>query len=639
MAISDVLKVHIACPSGLNGKVFEALQKWGRLEIFSKKEVLPDDSGNLKHTILELEFINDYLKNYGQKASPWKRLQEGLPRVDSRHLKKIKNSTDIHNDYRHIRNSQKQLRLLHDRLEDSKHRLNLLQRIKSLKLKGKTLTTVKSKTLVISASHQDVQAIKQSGLIISREISEGPPAILALTFLKEDERKVSAELEKLSLHIFDIPEDKTPLQEIHGIEKTIKSSEREIDDIHREIKSNYYKKAFDYIVLLDYYENLLARETEYNKALSTSYTRIISAWCPAVFKKELIQLIESLDSGCHIEFEKPSADESPPVLLRNGAFSESFEVVTDLYGTPSYNWVDPTPHLSFFFAFFFGLCLGDAGYGLILVGLAVWALKSLKISQAAKKFMKLMLFSGIAAVVAGILSGGWFGDALDGVAAVEKLRVINLMERPEYFLYFSIGLGFIQVLYGQFISAMEKIKRGRVKESLYEDFSKMLFVIGVSFFMVNSIAVDNAFLGRSSAYMGGAGLLGIIFLSGHSAKNIFLRPLKGLGNLYGMTDYFKDMVSYSRIFALGMATAILGMAINEISKQLPAMVGIIGYIVIPFVLIIGHLVINLLMSCLSGYVHTSRLQYVEFFTRFFEGGGKRFTPFRTVEKRVNFAGK
>ncbi len=639
MAISRVLKVHIACPSGVNGKVFEELQEWGKLEIFSKKEVAPDDSGKIKHTILELEFISGYLKNYKQKDSVWKKLNEGLPAVSSSQLQKIKKTTDVRKDYEDIRQSQKYLRLIHDRVEDAKHRLDQLREIKNIKLSGKNLTTKKTKTLIVRASQQAAESINQSGLMMAVEVSSGPPAILAVTFFKKDEKKVSGEIENLNIHIFDIPADKTPSEEIQSLEKIIKSSENEIKEIHKKIKDKYLKKSFDYMVLLDYYENFFMRETEYKKALATRYTRVISAWCPDFLKEDLIRLVDGLKAGCHIEFEEPSEEDDPPVILKNGTFSESFEVVTDLYGTPSYRWVDPTPHLSFFFAFFFGLCLGDAGYGLILVGLAVWALKSFKISASAIKFMKLILFSGSASVVAGVLTGGWFGDALDGVAVIERLRIINLMESPEYFLYFSIGLGFVQVLYGQLISALEKIKRGFIKESLYEDFSRILFVIGVSVFMVNSIALESAFLGKASAYLSGLGLFGILFLSGHSAKNIFLRPLKGLGNLYGMTDYFKDMVSYSRIFALGMATAILGMAINEISKQLPAMAGFIGYIAIPFVLIIGHLVINLLMSCLSGYVHTSRLQYVEFFTRFFEGGGKRFTPFRNVAKRVNFADK
>jgi V/A-type H+-transporting ATPase subunit I len=141
-----------------------------------------------------------------------------------------------------------------------------------------------------------------------------------------------------------------------------------------------------------------------------------------------------------------------------------------------------------------------------------------------------------------------------------------------------------------------------------------------------------SYLGK---YLAFGGLAAVIFLSGHQSKSLPGKFFSGLYNLYGGTDYLKDMISYSRLFALGMGTGILAMAINEITKFAVDGFGWLGYIAAPFILLIGHLVINLMMSSLSAYVHTSRLQYVEFFTKFFKGGGKAFSPFSWKKKRVD----
>ncbi|MDA3793306.1 MAG: hypothetical protein PF545_06620, partial [Elusimicrobia bacterium] len=246
-----------------------------------------------------------------------------------------------------------------------------------------------------------------------------------------------------------------------------------------------------------------------------------------------------------------------------------------------------------------------------------------------RKFIKMMRWGGVASVVAGALTGSWFGNALTGVTVFEKLKIYDPLKRPEFFLYFSVRLGYIQVLFGLFLSAGQKFVSGDIKSSIYEDMPWIIILLAVPLYFVGGVF---QYLGKYLAY---GGLAAVVFLSGFKSKSMAGKFFSGLYNLYGGTDYLKDMISYSRLFALGMGTGILAMAINEITKFGVDSFGWIGYIAAPFILIIGHLIINLLMSSLSAYVHTSRLQYVEFFTKFFKGGGRAFSPFSWRKKRVD----
>jgi V/A-type H+-transporting ATPase subunit I len=252
-------------------------------------------------------------------------------------------------------------------------------------------------------------------------------------------------------------------------------------------------------------------------------------------------------------------------------------------------------------------------------------LKKLKMNKGLSKFIRLLLWGAIASIAAGILTGGWFGNVLSKYPFINRIKIIDPLEKPQYFLYFSVILGYVQVIFGVMLSMIQNLKTGRKTTAVFEEVPWLLILLGIPLIFTGGIFSKTAWV------MIYTGIFGVIFFSGHASRSLPARIASGLYNLYGGTDYFKDMISYSRLFALGMGTAILAMAVNEMSVQ-AAGIPVVGYLIFIAVFVGGH-IFNIVMSLLSSYIHTSRLQYVEFFTKFFKGGGRRFMPFSCKQKK------
>ncbi|MGM0441146.1 MAG: V-type ATP synthase subunit I, partial [Elusimicrobiota bacterium] len=487
--------------------------------------------------------------------------------------------------------------------------------------------------LPVRAGIKELEEIYNIENVYVQKVTGQPPFLAVLFFNKSFKKEVFEKLSHIEYEKVSLPLKNSPSSRIKEIKKITGKIKKKEKDLKNKVEKTFASRKDDYEILGDIYDNRSNLNDEHEKAIHTRYTTAITGWIPRSQKEKLKKLIDNKFGTCYLKFKKPNKDENPPVILKNKKLSAPFEIVTDLYGTPDYNWVDPTPHLSLFFILFFGICLGDAGYGLIMVGATLWAMLKLKLSGGARKFITMLFYSGIASVIIGILAGSWFGNALDGVPLIENLRVINALEKPEYFLYFSVVLGYIQVTYGVIISMVKNLQISDYKEAVYKDMGWVIALLTLPFITMGLTGVISwhSYL----LYIAAGAVIWVLIFSGYQNENVFIRFLSGFYEVYDTgIGALKDMISYSRLFALGMGTTILGMAINEISKFTFELAGWASYIIVPVILLAGHLVMNLFMSSLSAYVHTSRLMYVEFFTKFFKGGGTTFNPLRWKNKRV-----
>ncbi|MEO0072712.1 MAG: V-type ATPase 116kDa subunit family protein [candidate division WOR-3 bacterium] len=493
-------------------------------------------------------------------------------------------------------------------------------------------------------------------------------------------------------------------------------------------------------VIYDYYTNLIAQEEVKNYFITTKEVIFIEGWLKSKDMPKLKQLIQEFDSA--VFTTSPVSEEEPiPVALENSRLFKPFEIILELYAMPQPNEIDPTPFLAPFFAIFFALCLTDAGYGVLLTALCVLLLKKLKITN--NKLLKLLGICGGVTIIAGALTGSWFGDIVDKIGLnflvqiKNSLIVFDPLKNPLPFFYLSLAIGYIHLNYGIIIEIYDSLRQKQFAYVLTEQIPWFILInslVGIGlmnrYLLMNtklplilmilfSISTIIVFTRRSteliinqilwygllsgililiatyfSIYPTAISILKLagkilaslslfsllilaVFNSRSMLKNWWLKILFltvatstlisthiykfnsyvvglvllislvaldvrnrkviknfawGLYNLYNGTSFLGIILSYIRLMALGMVTAGIAMAINTIAWMIFKL-PVLGIIVALILLAFGHLY-NFLINILGAFVHSLRLNYVEFFPRFFTGGGEKFTPFSEDTKYI-----
>ncbi|MDO4283712.1 MAG: V-type ATP synthase subunit I [Eubacteriales bacterium] len=347
------------------------------------------------------------------------------------------------------------------------------------------------------------------------------------------------------------------------------------------------------------------------------------------------------------EAEDPGEAEEVPVLLENGAFAAPVESVVESYALPARGEMDPTTLVACFYYILFGLMLSDAAYGLIMViacGLCLYKFRNME--SGMKKSMQMFLYCGISTTVCGFLFGSFFGDAVNVIASTFFHRPdISLpaiwfepIDKPMQMLVFCFVVAIIHLFVGLGAKFYMCVKAGQLLDGIYDAVFWYLLVGGaVGYLLTVPMFTEMlglgftlpALAGQICAVLAGAGTLGILLTSGRESKNWGKRLLKGLYGVYGVTGYLSDILSYSRLLALGLATSVISSVFNKMGSMVGD--GVFGAIVFILVFVVGHS-LNLAINALGAYVHTNRLTFVEFFGKFYEGGGRKFEPFAVRTK-------
>lgn len=419
------------------------------------------------------------------------------------------------------------------------------------------------------------------------------------------------EIIELDAEEVNIPEE----TESEVVQKKLERFE-EITRIEQEL--NYI--AINYIDDFQNYLLQLEEEIDYSKVLLNTdnavedQVRVIEAYVP---KTETAELNEYLKNNSIVYFtEKAKKEDNIPIKQKNNRFAKLYEPIGKMFSLPAYEELDLTPFFAPFFMMFFGFCLGDVGYGLvILLGTTLYKLKA---SDELKPILSLAQFLGIGTIIFGTLTGTFFGISLLQVEFLGKIRNIMLDSQKTFYLALVIGL--IQILFGLIIKAVNSIRM----------FGWQYAVSSIGWFILILAILDIAILKLAAPftkYIAYFGVALIVFWSDPKA-GILGRIGKGIWDLYGITGIFGDVLSYIRLFALGISSAILGFVINTIAMQILGSAPIIGPIFFVIFLIIGHTA-NLMISSLGSFVHPMRLTFVEFYKNAgFIGGGKEYKPFR-----------
>ena len=544
--------------------------------------------------------------------------------------------------------------------EELNHKKNLLIKINEEK---KVLSNWKKLNFSLSSKKETKNTVMHIGEIAAKDIDDFVEklsktdlvhfqivdqniqhAFFIIVFHKKIIEKIKTILDNFRFNKVSFSEsNKTPKEEIEILEKSEKKLQKEIIALKDELKllaKDLDKLKLTYDFFLWEKERYLAQE----KVNSSAATILIEGWIPQKEKVTLEKTLQKSNKSFFVSSTKRIKNEKAPVKIKNNSTFSPFETVTKIFGLPQEHEIDPTPFLAPFFAVFFGFCLTDAGYGIFLALATTLILKFIPLDKEIRKMIRLLFMCGISTIFMGILFGGWFGLTPDQfpeflTKTIEGKKMFKgqifdpMTDLTSKIMPLAFSMGFLHLLFGIILSGVIKVKNGQINEAIQKSFFLAFCIAFAAFLLIlRQVNVsENIFLWLQNIFL--FLLLVLTWTMGCGTKNPILRILSGaMGIIDEMMSWLSNILSYSRLFALGLATGIIATIFNSLAVifggMLPMGINIlVGLIIILF----GH-TINIGLNLLGAFIHSGRLQFVEFFGKFVECGARNFDPLKRKGK-------
>lgn len=442
-------------------------------------------------------------------------------------------------------------------------------------------------------------------------------AIVIPKYLREEIQETLSETEFV---VCSIDADKTPAQMIEECYSRIDEIDGQNNFLIEKIMT-FENIIEDVMKLYDFIALEVAKSQSRNNTQVTEATYYLEAWIPS---GEVPRVEKELtDSPLSLAFtiREPIDGESVPTLAVNNAVVSPYESVTNMYSAPFYKEIDPNAGVAFFFFLMFGIMLSDAGYGLLLTLGAGIILAWRRPQKGELNLVKIVFMGGISTLIWGFLFGSYFGVSAKDIG---MWYWFNPIENPMPLLVVSLAVGLIQMFVGMAINMVALIKQGQPVWGVSSAFSWYLLALGIGgIALASKIGKWAKFLGIAFLAIG----LVLLMLSGTFGKKGAKKVSGAFSALYGIINFFSDLMSYTRLFGLGLATGVIAMVFNQIAEVISGMLPVkfLGVIVSVAIYIVGH-TFNVAINSLGAYVHNSRLQFVEYFGKFYTGGGELFAP-------------
>ena len=496
--------------------------------------------------------------------------------------------------------------------------------------------------LKIEAKVEDLKSSRYTDLFVGYIGSKDEEKFLeSLDALGSDYKLYGLDKEKRAIIYASYYLDK---EEVDLLNKEFQFSEHKFEDngFVRDVVKNKEKQIITNNLFIDEASKKLAKLTEDKEKLYvlsdqaatdkelklaprqyTLETVYLEGWVRSDKEDDLKKVLETSVSCYDLVLLDPEEGENPPTCNKNNKFVSPFESVTNMYEVPNYKEVDPNPMMSIWFWFIFGMMMGDVGYGVVMLIGGILFLKLKKPKGMLKQIGKIITYSSIPTILFGVLYGSYFGFGW-----FEPVFV-NPVKEPLTVLIFSFGVGLLHIISGLVVKMYASFKAKDYWQAILDDFPWIVLLLGLGVFAIG-LKIEG--LSKIGLIMIAASASVITIFGGRRKKGFIRKITGGVTSLYGLVNHMSDVLSYSRLLALGLSTAIIAEVMNRLAGMVQG--SIIGIIMSVFIYIIGH-IFNIGMGLLSAYVHDSRLQYIEFFGKFYEGGGYEFRPLSVQLKHVD----
>ena len=656
MAIAGMSKIMIVSHRSEAKRLLEALQEAGIVQVLSAEQSMvtkewpelqiPGIRDKEREELLaNIETAISFLSGYFQ-GDDFTSMLRPLVVVDEKMYEETASGKEALELLELVLKLENQIEQFRNKIEECQGKLNLLRPWASMntpieEFAGLSKTCSTAGILTGSHIEETIKKIEQLGGCIERINESKGFCACVIVCLKENYNEIYK-----CLRASDF--DSMNFEGLNGtVQNNIKQIEAKLTDYENQLAvmeksaGEFALRKVELQILFDHLANEITCKKVADSAPSTNHAVLYEGWVKKKDYQKVKKIVEQFEASCVSEV-KPGEDEQVPVEIENKRLLKPFEVITRLYGMPQHFEVDPTAILAPFFAVFFALCLTDAGYGILIIAFAWYMLLKL---QGDKKLMWLLLICSVLTVGAGAMVGGWFGDAPQQLAAAfgwtwldnarQSMMWFDPLEEPMTFFIMAISLGYLHIMVGLVTAFINNLCKKEFIAALCDQLTWLVMLNSIVIYMFGSNLGVPASVGAVAGKIAMVPALGILLFS-HREGSLVARLGMGLYNTFSTIFYMGDVLSYLRLMALGMVTGGLAMAINVMAKTAGEVPVIGKFVLIPLVLIGGHL-FNTAISGLGAFVHTLRLQYVEFFPKFLVGGGALFEPLSKEYKQVYIA--
>ncbi len=508
---------------------------------------------------------------------------------------------------------------------------------------------------------KDVPRVTEQDYIEAEFLSESAviPAILACR--EDDTRAVQTFLKTIDWQDYVFPKmEGSPREAIESLDRRIAEIDREYEETQKKLEAHgetieTLQNAYDA-------ETIDADRLSAKGDLSyTAHAFVLEGWVREDEVDKTEQTIKNVTDAFSFETRDPIEGEEPPSVVKNNKAVRPFEEVQTLYSRPAYGTIDGTPYMTPFYILLFGLMLSDTGYGILLMLGSLLYIKKKKPTGMSAGISRVLFWGGLSTIVWGVLCGSFFGItktsastiALGGVFGsisdfFERIGIfpalLDPMDKPMIMLGLCFGLGILHIVAGFIVGAIDRFSKHDWQGAIFDQISWVLITLGLvvgGLPMIAGMAGLTVELPKTvtmpALIAAGVGALMVVLFKGREKRNPLKRLMSGLGGLYDVTSVLADVLSYARLFALGIATGVIGQVFNMLCDMLGSSsstaMQIIGGIGSVILLVLLH-TFNVAINALGAFVHCARLQYVEFYGKFYESGGKEFRPLSYNTKHV-----
>jgi V/A-type H+-transporting ATPase subunit I len=657
MAVIDMCKMSLIAHSADRHKILRELVKLGVVETVRSEQIerahyYKDAEGEAKYNSLinKLNFVFTFFKERSSYAA--KRNIEIPVKLN---LAKINRLFDV------------------EEFESAgKNEYELLQKVAEIEELNARLTENNSKAARLLARREQLLAYKELDIKFSdirdsknvcirvgtlslqgaERLSEGafPGAVItgalnaksvlaAVIFHKTEEHAAVFALAQADFMPCPFNEDIIASEEIERIERQLTECEKTAEEITRAAVA-LFPLAESLKVLYDYYLVSLKKIEVIANASATGSAFLLEGWVPEPDKTRVQEALSRVTKNIYIDFRPPAQDETPPVYVKSPKAVEPFQSITNMYGLPNPKEGDSDPNIfvAIFYFLFFGIMMGDAGYG-IIIALACFLFYYFKRPKKGSGKMILVFgLCGVSTFIWGALFAGWFGLSTQVLQASSvgrfllKFSWFSPLEEPLMMFGLALALGAVQIAVGFAINAYNKWKKSKA-DAILNNISWVVILLGIGALALG--ALWGGIISTIGGALAGVGAVMLVIGGTLGRKGLLKKVTGSFSNVYGGINVFSDILSYSRLFGLGLTTGVIGMVVNFLADIIIQLLGanVLGYIAAVIVVIGGH-TFNLGINLLGTYVHNSRLQYIEFFSKFYQGTGRPFKPLGSETKYI-----